>query len=150
MFPRSQRRTNHSRASPDGSCACAACAHLRGRAGSLFPTLPPAPWPEAPAAAWESEVPPSSPDLVNFALCVRRARRVWFEYAFQLKNIVWSEPVKRHRGEPGHTRDTRAHTGTRKTQTNLTTIQTHEHTTRTSAQRPKPRTGPPVSLNRYR
>ena len=38
-------------------------------------------------------------------------------------------PVKRHRGEPGHTRDTRAHTGTRDrvtvfsriTQTNLTT-----------------------------
>ena len=26
-------------------------------------------------------------------------------------------PVKRHRGEPGHTRDTRAHTGTRITQT---------------------------------
>ena len=26
-----------------------------------------------------------------------------------------------HRGEPGHTRDTRAHTGTRITQTNLTT-----------------------------
>jgi len=28
-------------------------------------------------------------------------------------------PVKRHRGEPGHTRDARAHTGTRITQTNL-------------------------------
>ena len=34
-------------------------------------------------------------------------------------------PVKRHRGEPGHTRDTRdtrAHAGTRITRTNLTTI----------------------------
>ena len=38
------------------------------------------------------------------------------------------EPVKRHRGEPGHTGDTRAHTGTWITQTNLTTIQTHQHT----------------------
>ena len=37
-------------------------------------------------------------------------------------------PVKRHRGEPEHTRDTRAHTGTRITQTNLTTIQTLQHT----------------------
>ena len=42
--------------------------------------------------------------------------------------------VKRHRGEPGHTRDTRdtrAHAGTRITQTNLTTIHpnptTHPH-----------------------
>ena len=32
----------------------------------------------------------------------------------------------------GHTRETRAHTGTRTTQTNLTTIETHEHT-RTTA-----------------
>ena len=34
-------------------------------------------------------------------------------------------PVKRHRGEPGHTRDTRdtrAHADTRITRTNLTTI----------------------------
>jgi hypothetical protein len=46
-------------------------------------------------------------------------------------------PVKRHRGEPGHTRDTRTHRGTRTAQTNLTTIQTHQqHTTRTSARRP--------------
>ena len=36
----------------------------------------------------------------------------------------------------GHARDTRAHTGTRITQTNLTTIQTQRHTV-------------PVSLNRY-
>ena len=36
----------------------------------------------------------------------------------------------------GHTR---AHKGTRITQTNLTTSQTHQHTTRTSARRPKPR-----------
>jgi len=54
-------------------------------------------------------------------------------------------PVKRHRGEPGHTRDTRTHKGTQTTpvvasvvltftasQTNLTTIQTHQqHTPRT-------------------
>jgi hypothetical protein len=36
-------------------------------------------------------------------------------------------PVKRHRGEPGHTRDTRdtrTHKGTQTTQTNLTNIQT--------------------------
>ena len=47
-------------------------------------------------------------------------------------------PVKRHRGEPGHTRDTRTHKGTRTAQTNLTTIQTHQQlTTRTSARRPK-------------
>ena len=39
---------------------------------------------------------------------------------------------KKTPGEPGHTRDTRAHTGTRITQTNLTTIQTHQYT-RTSA-----------------
>ena len=39
----------------------------------------------------------------------------------------------------GHTRDTQAHKGTRITPTNLTTIQTHQHTTRTSARRPKPR-----------
>ena len=65
--------------------------------------------------------------------------------------------VKRHRGEPGrtqtgtgtgsktpggartHTRDTRAHTSTRITQKNLTTIQTHQHTPRTTARRPNPR-----------
>ena len=66
-----------------------------------------------------------------------------------------SVPVKRHRGEPGHTRDTRAHAGkrtgsktpggagthaqrtgahehTEDTVTNLTTIQTRQHT-RTTA-----------------
>ena len=37
----------------------------------------------------------------------------------------------------GHTRDTRAQTGTRITQTNLTTIQTHKHT-RTAIQTVKP------------
>ena len=37
-------------------------------------------------------------------------------------------PVKRHRGEPGHIWDTRAHTGTRITQKNLTTIQTRTNT----------------------
>ena len=47
---------------------------------------------------------------------------------------VFSVPVKRHRGEPGHTRDTRdtrAHAGTRITRTNLTTNHpnptTHPH-----------------------
>ena len=50
---------------------------------------------------------------------------------------------KKTPGEPGHTRDTspldtRAHTGTRITQTNLTTIQTHQHT-RTTSRRPNPR-----------
>ena len=44
----------------------------------------------------------------------------------------------RLRGEPGHTRYTRAHTGTRITQTNLTSIQTQRHT-RTTTRRPKPR-----------
>jgi hypothetical protein len=39
-------------------------------------------------------------------------------------------PVNRHRGEPGHTRDTRTHTGTRITQTNLTTIRRVEGTGR--------------------
>ena len=48
------------------------------------------------------------------------------------------EPVKRHRGELGHTRDTRAHTGTRITQTDLTAIQTQRHP-RTTTRRPKPR-----------
>ena len=41
-------------------------------------------------------------------------------------------PVKRHRGEPGHTRDTRntrTHKGTQTTQTNLTTIETHQQST---------------------
>ena len=40
-------------------------------------------------------------------------------------------PVKRHRGEPGHTRDTRdtrAHAGTRITRTNLTTIHPNPYT----------------------
>ena len=35
---------------------------------------------------------------------------------------------KRHLMEPGHTRDTRAYTGTRITLTNLTTFETHQHT----------------------
>ena len=38
---------------------------------------------------------------------------------------AWTPSRKRHRGEPGHTRDTRdtrAHAGTRITRTNLTTI----------------------------
>ena len=59
------------------------------------------------------------------------------------KLLVMELPVKRHRGEPGHTRgtqDTRAQTGTRITQTNLTTIQTQRHT-RTTTRRPKPRPG---------
>jgi len=45
---------------------------------------------------------------------------------------LFTVPVKRHRGQPGHTRDTRdtrTHKGTRTTQTNLTTIQTHQQHT---------------------
>ena len=62
MFPISNapRRTNRNRVSLDGSCACAARARLCGLAGSVFPTLPPAPGPEALADAWESEVLPCS------------------------------------------------------------------------------------------
>ena len=50
------------------------------------------------------------------------------------RSISRGVPVKRHRGEPGHTRDTqdtRAHAGTRITRTNLTTNHpnptTHPH-----------------------
>ena len=60
----------------------------------------------------------------------------------QVEFVKFKVPVKRHRGEPGHTRDTRdtrAHAGTRITQTNLTTIQTQRHTRTTSTRRPKPR-----------
>jgi hypothetical protein len=46
-------------------------------------------------------------------------------------------PVKRHRGEPGHTRDTRTHKGTRTTQTNLTTIQTHQQRATPQPARPR-------------
>ena len=62
MFPISNapRRTNRNRVSLDGSCACATRARLCGLAGSVFPTLPPAPGPEALAVAWESEVLPCS------------------------------------------------------------------------------------------
>ena len=53
----------------------------------------------------------------------------------------------------GHTRDARAHTGTRITQTNLTTIPTHQRTqtrTRTTARQPKPRpTQQPQPRSRY-
>ena len=44
-------------------------------------------------------------------------------------------PVKRHRGEPGHTRDTRTHKGTRTAQTSLTTIQTHQQLSQPACQR---------------
>ena len=48
--------------------------------------------------------------------------------------LLWLPvPVKRHRGEPGQNRGARTHKGTRTTQTNLTTIQTHQqHTPRKS------------------
>ena len=49
-------------------------------------------------------------------------------------------PVKRHRGEPGHTRDTRdtrAHAGTRITRTKLTTIHPNP-TTHIPARKPRP------------
>ena len=63
--------------------------------------------------------------------------------AFPHKRGAYRVPVKRHRGEPGHTRDTRDTRDTRThkgTQTNLTTNQTHQQQTpRTSARRPKPR-----------
>ena len=55
--------------------------------------------------------------------------------------VLYREPGKKTPGgagtHTGHTRDTRAHTGTRITQTNLTTIQTQRHT-RTTTRRPKP------------
>jgi hypothetical protein len=54
--------------------------------------------------------------------------------------VLYTVPVKRHRGEPGHTRDTRDTRTHKGTQTNLTTNQTHQQQTpRTSARRPKPR-----------
>ena len=53
-----------------------------------------------------------------------------------------AQTVKRHRGEPGHTRDTRdtrAHAGTRITRTNLTTIHsnptTHPHRDRLNSRK---------------
>ena len=52
-------------------------------------------------------------------------------------------PVKKHRGslDSGHTRGARTHTGTLITQTNLTTIPTHQRTrTEPHARRPKPLT----------
>ena len=59
--------------------------------------------------------------------------QVPFTFTFTF-NCHPGKTVKRHRGEPGHTRDTRdtrAHAGTRITQTNLTTIHpnptTHPH-----------------------
>jgi len=63
---------------------------------------------------------------------------------------VASNPLPTGKKTPGgagtHTGHTRAHKDKRTTQTNLTTIQTHQRTTRTSARRPKPRpTQQPVS-----
>ena len=46
---------------------------------------------------------------------------------------------KKTPGEPGHTRDTQAHTRTHGTQTNLTSIHTQRHT-RTTTRQPKPET----------
>jgi hypothetical protein len=55
-------------------------------------------------------------------------------------SLTASVAVKRHRGKPGHTRDTRDTRTHKGTQTNLTTNHTHQqHTPRTSARRPKPR-----------
>ena len=57
--------------------------------------------------------------------------------AVQAEKASLIVPVKRHRGEPGHTRDTRAHAGKRITQTNLTTIHPNPKTqTRTKTARP--------------
>ena len=65
-------------------------------------------------------------------------------FFFFLGQPLLHVPVKRHRGEPGHTHGTHTPTGNtdghtdRITQTNLTTIQTQRHT-RTTTRRPKPR-----------
>ena len=67
--------------------------------------------------------------------CKSRKRRVH----------ISTTPRKKTPGEPGHTRDTRGHTGTRIAQTNLTTKPTHTnapanwHPHRTTARRPDPR-----------
>ena len=65
------------------------------------------------------------------------------------KRSVWCSrsettvPVKRHRGEPEHTRDTRAHTGTRITQTNLSP---HNHPNPpTHGRRSRPAQGRPLA-----
>ena len=63
------------------------------------------------------------------------ARQGWDVSVFEIANLT--VPVKRHRGEPGHTRT--GHTGTRFTQTNLTTIQTHQPTQQPTAVRSRPR-----------
>ena len=93
--------------------------------------------------------------------CERHPVNVILGASTELSEIIFL-PVQRHRGmtggrEPGHTRDTwdtRAHTGTRITQTNLTSIQTHQHT-RTTARRLSPRptqqpASPGADLSRYR
>ena len=72
----------------------------------------------------------------SMVVVARRCRR--YRVATHATGTV---PVKRHRGEPGHTRDTRAQTSTGKTQANLTTIQTHQNT-RTTARRPNPGPNP--------
>ena len=74
--------------------------------------------------------------------CRRRARRggVLYRYLLTLPVVQYCTGKKTPGGagtHTGHTRDTRAHTGTRITQMNLTTIQTQRHT-RTAA---RPRDG---------
>ena len=89
------------------------------------------------------------------------------QHSYPIKNRSHNAlvPVKRHRGEPGHTYTRRSVRGTRKghagapqgsrahgtcriTPTNLSNIQNHQHTTRTSARRPKPLV--PGKVPRYR
>ena len=50
----------------------------------------------------------------------RRAARV-YRYEYHTVPV----PVRRHRGEPGHTRDTRTHNGTRTTQTYRVPVKRH-------------------------
>jgi len=60
---------------------------------------------------------------IQVASPLRRDSKIFHVFENAVSQVV--VPVKRHRGEPGHTRDTRdtrTHKGTRTTQTNLTTI----------------------------
>ena len=58
-------------------------------------------------------------------------------------------PVKRHRGEPGHTRDTRAYAGHG---SHRRTSQPSKHNDRTTTRRPKPRPTqqPTIPVKRHR
>ena len=96
---------------------------------------------EPPRGRYDAHAP--TPGTVQYLYCtvpLRPEKGSEREAASQARFGFQTVPVKRHRGEPGHTRDTRTHKGTRTAQTNLTTIQTHQQrATRTSARRPRPR-----------